>query len=420
MKTRKLKNQLKTELETQVPDVYGKIVVQAEAEGLFSAPKAEAARKGERVRAQKQRNKKTRLGVLSSIAAVAACCAIVLPVTLTNLQATPYEVEDYTTVCVKINPCVEFTVQEEVVTSAQALNKDAAILLVDTSLVGLPVEEACLQFANLASASNLVTADGITVYVSGKDEVAVEEKITACLQENEYEHHRGGEAYEEDAKQLREQHKVSEGKSRLIAEILSLFPELDSAELAKLPSDELYDILEDYAEDEMESFESELEGEFSTQYSALVEEVRGKLDSCSAWLEELKNTPVEQRAEKLLAFSEEFGILDDDFVIAYDPNVDWEELIAEFEEEFNELKEGMREEPEKFFPEIFEEMRENFRQDKFDKHHAENGGGGHGDPEEDRPPEESNDEQPPKDDRPPEEEPPHELRGETCPQGEIK
>lgn len=78
MKKANIERQLKAESELIVPDPYENIIAAAQAEGISPEAKPSPSR-----RTEKTRSKKT-VGVFASIAATAACLAIVLPVALSG------------------------------------------------------------------------------------------------------------------------------------------------------------------------------------------------------------------------------------------------------------------------------------------------------------------------------------------------
>ena len=237
MKRSEIEKALKSESDEFTPDVFGRVMAQAAERTKQSA---ELPVQGSQPHKRRSPRRRLVTRISAFLAAAAACLAIVLPIALNN--TAPAAIPAYATVCVKINPSVELTVEDGVVTGVRALNKDAAVLLVHSTLDGMSAETACVTVADLAASRNLMTEAGIALYVSGKDEAQLEASIRAQLTASNYKVADSDDAY---AAELCERYKITYGKARLAAEVLRKYPQYAESAVVKSPADDLLDILED-------------------------------------------------------------------------------------------------------------------------------------------------------------------------------
>ena len=363
---------MRREADEYTPDVLSRVTEEFEktkqAETLSAeetAPVVAPEKKSTRRLSDGRRKLGVRLAAV--FAAAAACLAIVLPIAL---HTAPAAIPAYATVCVKINPSVELTVEDGIVTDVRALNKDAAVLLVHSTLEGLPAETACVTVADLAESRNLMTEDGIALYVSGKDEEALEANIRAELTASNYKVADSDDAY---AAELSERYGISYGKARLAAEVLRKYPQYAEEAVVKCSSEELLDILEDYDEGEMDEFEAHLMQEYQAQYQQFVQDVESLLLSYEDDLRALDEKYPSFSSSELLAEVEKFNLkyqkLGEDFLIEpsedlFDRN-EWKDIIKECIEEAEEVREDLEENADETFADLFEDWLEDF-QNSFD------------------------------------------------------
>lgn len=340
MRTSEIKKRLREESKTVVPDVWESVLSEAKEEGLIrnTVQRRTKARRG---------NGKRLIGFL--VAAAVVCLSVVLPITLSGAGT------NLTVVCMRINPSVEFTVQNGEVTGVRALNKDGAVLLVHHSLTGLPAEEACETVA--ITAENLITEDGITVYVSGDDEEELEKKISDRLQAHNYKLKKTDGAY---AEQLAERYEISKGKARVAAEVLTLFPQYAEEAVVKQPIQELHEILEDYDEGEMDDFEEHLLTEYQQEYEAYVQTVSGLLEEYEGDLNELDGMRQTDRLQQVPRFNEKYAMLGEDFQLDLEDG--WREAYYECMEELKEVRRDVKKNAEETFADLFEDWLEEFRE----------------------------------------------------------
>ena len=356
MRNRKLQKELRREADAHTPHIGDAIATQAEREGLLRDSTPVKQKRGLR-------------RTLTSLAAAACCLALLVP--FGSYLLTPNApAEDVTTICMQINPAVEFTVADGVVSNVRALNTDASVLLVGNDLVGKTAEEACEEFASLAEAQNLITENGITLYVSGKDEGAIEDKITNRLAAHNYSWRRGAEEYKERAEKFAKKYDISGGKARMIAELLAKFPKLKEKDLVKMDNADLHELIEDYQETEMKAFEQELHSKYMKKHADFITEVTALMTLYLADLDALAIETETALSERIAAFNEKYAKLGEDFLL--DPDTTAEELaeeLAERKEELAELAVDLAKNADKIFREIFENWREDFHKDTFkDKH----------------------------------------------------
>ncbi len=356
MKKKDLEKRLRTEGQENIPDLKAQILAQADAEGLFdrvpqTSPQTAVVR----------RRKPVRLGkVFAALAACVACIALILPFAL---RSEPIGIqESYTTVCMKINPAVEFIVDEGKVTRTKALNKDGAVLLVHTSLEGVPVEQACLTVAQLAGGRNLITEKGITLYVAGENEEQIERKISESLQA-QYLLQTGGADYQALAERLVSTYGISKGKARLVAEAMTLCG-IPEKKAVRMSAEDLHEEIEDYQEEEMDAFERELLGRFDSEYESYKAEVSELLVTYRERLEALNEMSEGEREEEIAPFNRDFSKLGEDFQI--DTRISWERAYGECMEEIVEATEDFAEDPDETFRDLFEDWLEEFQNKEFD------------------------------------------------------
>lgn len=369
MKRSEMIGQLKRETEEHTPDILSRVTEEwkKEKETLGSASPAPSATEEKTVRRASGGRRRLGVRLAALFATAAACLAIVLPIAL---NSAPAAVPAYATVCVKINPSVELTVEEGVVTGVRALNKDAAVLLVHSSLEGLPAETACVTVADLADSRNLMTEAGIALYVSGKDEEALEASIRAQLTASNYKVADSDDAH---AAELSERYGVSYGKARLAAEVLRKYPQYAEEAVVKCSSEDLLDILEDYDEGEMDEFEAHLMQEYQSQYQQFVRDVESLLLSYEDDLRALDAKYPDLSPEELFAEVEAFNLkyqkLGEDFLIEISEDLfdreEWKDILEECIEEAEEVRKDLEEDADEMFADLFEDWLEDF-QNAFD------------------------------------------------------
>ncbi len=360
MTEKELKKALKQQADEHTPELADAVLQKAEEQGLFAQmpqemPVVEKKKAGSIPRRRWGR-------IAGGLVAVAACCAIILPLALRNKPNTPAVAEPYTSVCMQINPSVELTVKNGKVTKARALNPDGAVLIVHSQLVGKPIAEACLQVAELANSRRLIGAEGITLYVSGEDETAMQSLLYGELTANNYVVKENESA---EAERLKNTYCISTGKAKLIAEVLRLYPEYAEERLVKKSAEDLHELIEDYHEEEMENFQATLFAEYQVQYGLFVRDVSEKLGSYRADLNGLNALSPTERDQQIQAFNQTYAILGEDFLI--EANEPWREAYAECLEELDEVEEELSENADEAFADLFEDWLEEFQESKFDR-----------------------------------------------------
>ncbi|MGN0822763.1 MAG: hypothetical protein ACI4NG_03225, partial [Candidatus Gallimonas sp.] len=335
MKRNEIEQELRRESETYVPDGYDRICAALKEEGLLTSPADEIPTK--RAAAPRARRKRRLFGgIAASLATIAACFAIVLPIALRDEISVP--TPEYATVCMKINPAVELTVTEGAVTQTRALNKDGAVLLLCNDFTGKSAEEACSAIALLAEKSNKMTEAGITLYVSGKDETALETSIRARLASENYTLAETDSAY---AERLATEYKISLGKAKVAAEVLTQFPAYSEKEIVKYDVEDLYEILEDYRKEDMDEIEARLNENYQDEYKAFVGKVQTLLNEYESALDELNasfdTVDDEEWERKVADFNERFSVLGDDF-LPKEEKKKWEKSYRECKEELADIQ----------------------------------------------------------------------------------
>lgn len=367
MKTSDWKKILSEEADAHVPDLCDQILSRADAEELWEHAQQEKTPMPE-IKPRRAEKSRRRSGmarrIALAIAAVCLCLAVVLPIALQpRPELPPVTADTQAVVCMRINPAVEFVVEEDKVTDVRALNKDAAVLLLHNSYVGQAAENACVGFAALAERENLITQEGISLYVSGKDEAALRERIERGLLANNYSLSDVGVQVQSYAEQLMQKYGIGRGKASAAAEVLQLFPQLAEAQVVKLDAEDLYELLEDYDEGEMEEFEASLLIEYEAEYAQFVADVSKLLSEYRAELTALAEDSEEVRRGKIPAFNEKYAKLGEDFLIEEDDwkDDDWDDEFEDRLEELEELEEDLAEEADETFAELFDDWLEEFR-----------------------------------------------------------
>lgn len=163
MNRRELEHELYREAEEHVPDVYARVLREAERGD------------GGEVLVRTGRRWVFPAVLLAGLMVLLAC---ILPFALRGGSG------GLANLYISINPSVDFVVEDERVTGVRALNRDAAVVLADAdvSFIGMTPEEAGVKFAQLSEAHRLITAQGIGVYATGEngEELArrVRERLT--------------------------------------------------------------------------------------------------------------------------------------------------------------------------------------------------------------------------------------------------
>ncbi len=380
MTDKELENLLKSQGGSdQIPDVKDKVLFLAEGEKLFEINAQKTARK-RKEDAKKELEKSSEKGffdflkkpfgkVATGFLALVIICSIIIPIALNNSKSIPTKTEEITAVCMQINPSVELEIKDGFITGAKGLNKDGVVLLVNASLVGMAAEDGCLWVAQAASAQGLITERGITLYVSGKDEADLENRISNKLKNSNFSLNKGGANRQNKAEDLAKKYKISQGKARVVAEILSLFPNYDEKALCELPSEELFEILEDYREGEMDEFEAHLMTEYQAQFEQYKASVKGLLEKYETDLEELNTLSGEELLKKIRLFNVEYEKLGEDFLIDENEIAEdgWEEVYEECKEEILEIAQEFKENEKETFADLFEDWLEDFQGSRFDR-----------------------------------------------------
>ncbi len=364
MTGKELEKLLKREAEEHTPELADVIMQKAEEEGLFQKPQEVPAQEEIPVLVFPKRNRGLR-GLVGTFVAVAACCAITMPFVFREMGSSTVVAEHHTSVCMQINPSVEFTVKNGKVTKARALNQDGAVLLVHSQLVGKSVEAACLDVAGMAERRNLLTADGITLYVSGGNEAATEKLIVDELSAHNYLVNSEGKDTQSEVERLKATYPISKGKAKLVAEVLRLYPDRAEKRTVTMSSEELHELIEDYHEEEMERFEASLWTEYETQYAGFVEKVSKLLTTYRDDLTALNELTAEARGEAIVEFNQTYAALGEDFLIEVDES--WRETYNECLEELDEVEEELAENADDAFADLFEDWLEEFQEGRFDR-----------------------------------------------------
>lgn len=382
MKDSEIEKRLKQESDAHTPDLLEKIRLAAREEGLLEET-VPAMPSGRRKTPRPARSRSIFRRLTAALVAAACCLAVILPVALSAVTDVPSapDVPAYTTICMKINPAVEFKVEGETVTQVRALNTDAAVLLVDsrTTLTGVSPEEACLTFAEMAQRSGRIGENGVTVYVGGKDEEEWESRIESTL--SSFVTNIGGKDYEETAKKLSEKYSVTLGKARIAAELLANDPSLSEKKLMKMSLEDLYERSEDYREEEMERYQAELKERYESEYdqfltdtlAPVIEKYEGLLNGYIADLSAMDGTD----REAIDAFNQRYAELGEDFYIEYEHNKDWEREREKYLRRAEEAKRELQEDPLDFLEDLkLDEYKdyEDFLDDFKDKNFSPKGG----------------------------------------------
>ncbi|MBQ8907151.1 MAG: hypothetical protein IJY71_01005 [Clostridia bacterium] len=161
-------------------------------------------------------------------------------------------------VTLKINPEIELVVEDEVVVAVSAVNEDGELVIAETELVDMTVEEAAEAFTEAATELGYVDPESeevtVEVEVTGEDEAAEEEiveKISEKVHKFFDDHgifghiqKRSHEANEE-LKALAEEWAISLKEASLVARILFLYPEMEAEEVLALTTQEKLELLKD-------------------------------------------------------------------------------------------------------------------------------------------------------------------------------
>ncbi len=355
MKREEIEKRLREEAEP-IPDLSDEILAKAEEEGLFSTPAPAPTRE------KPFPNPIRRQRIARAVAAVAVAAAIftmVVPGLLNQKEGVTASAD--TSVCMQINPAIEFSVNDGKVSAVRSLNQDAVVLLIHEKLVGAPIEEACLQVAQLADSRSLITTDGITVYVSGKNESEIEGKISGKL--STYSVRFGEENYQNEATRLATKYKITEGKARLAAKVLALYPNLAEEKVVKLRPSKLHELIEDYHEEEIERYEEELRLQYQALYGDFVQNVSALLAEYRTDLDALNGMTDTARKAEIPEFNQKYAQLGDDFWIETDES--WRESYQECLEELEEIGEELEENADEVFADFFEDWLEEFQNEHF-------------------------------------------------------
>lgn len=218
-------------------------------------------------------------------------------------------------------PTAEFTVKDGKVTGTRALNRDAAVFLVEKDFNGIAAEEACVGFAELARERNLLGGGGIRIRVTGENSARLSNAVYGALG--------------------------------------SLFS------VGELDEETFSALMAGYNAGEMEDFEDFLLTEYAGQRDAYLARVRELLDLYPEGLARLTPT-----AEAVAAFNQTFTLLGEDFLIELDDDwqSEWEETVEELREEYREISQLLERDPQKAFEELFDGFAEVI-EDKFDQRH---------------------------------------------------
>lgn len=286
MKNREIVNRLRAEAKEHTPDVRVDLseVRPAPLDGGAVAVPAK---------------RRTHSAVLIAAVALILVLAALLPFFLRGGGGP-------TTLVISINPSAELTLEEGRVMRTRPLNKDAAVLLAGCDLLGMTAEEACLTFAELAGARNLIGTDGVRIRVSGKD---------------------GG---------------------RLLREIHGALDAL--FEVKDLDDESFQSLMGGYDEDAMERFEDYVLREYGEKQQQYLARAQVLLETYRA---DLEAVDLRDRAA-MQAFNEKYLLLGEDLLFELDEDDDEDDDIREeLLEEYDELMRLLERDEKKAFEELF-------------------------------------------------------------------
>lgn len=266
------------------------------------------------------------------------------------IACSPTEAEGETAyVRIAVNPEIELAVGEDnLIEAVVAANEDAEILLSDTELVGLSVEEAAEEFLDMALEAGYIDEEAenteVEIEVIGeetKDEDAIKNRLRERI--NRFFNNNGifGSVSEATLEQYAEQAAelgVSTGKTKMILKALDADPELDIQELKDM---EMKDLVKLFKEDASCGLDATIKEQYrtertaiQTQYGPLIEAAEAELEQLRAQLEAYAGEE-EGRAEleaSIEAKAAELKLLEDQYKEAKD------ELCAECNAEREQLK----------------------------------------------------------------------------------
>ncbi len=155
-------------------------------------------------------------------------------------------VTNYSYVILRINPEVEFAVdEEEMVREVTGLNEDADILITDLELIGKNVDEATKIVINEAEEMGLLDED-INLEVINDDEdrrLDLEEKLSESIEKHVRERAFNAEVVvngvTDEMKVKAEEYEISNGKMLLVSRAVELNDELTEEELVTLSVKEI-------------------------------------------------------------------------------------------------------------------------------------------------------------------------------------
>ena len=260
---------------------------------------------------------------------------------------------------IKINPEIDLVASEDnTVEAVYAANEDAEILLSDTDLIGLDVEDAVEQIVDMATEAGYIdeeSEDNEVVIGVVEDEDAEEEqdedegglknrlmeRVRNFFQNNGI----NGVVSEATLEQYAEQAAaldVSMGKMKMILRALELNPDLDINELGDMEMKDLVSILKEEAQlgrdctlrDELNEQRSALNEKYARMY-----ELRGEIEALE---EQLDNYEGDESEKELLeaqleSLENELDVLED----AYEE--EWDAIKEEHQQNEEALREQRQE-----------------------------------------------------------------------------
>lgn len=273
MKISQIKKTLRKEsAQIKTPDVRERALQEAgcKMQAPSSAPSVRVAAKSP------ARRRSFVWGIGGALACAAVVLAIALPFLLRQTPILPPDVPAYATVCMRMNPSVELIVEDGKITKTRALNKDAAVLLLNENIVGLTPEQGCLQLADAAARTSFMTDNGVTLLVSGKDEATIGKSIAGALQTK---YKVSAPTQSESLQRRADAFGITAGKMSVVDTVLAATDRYSEKELAEMDTEDLLDILEDYDEAAMKEYEKNLFSAYEEQFDSFVREVKTLLNA---------------------------------------------------------------------------------------------------------------------------------------------
>lgn len=291
-----------------------------------------------------------------------------------------------TYVSLSINPAVELVVDDDnKVISINCVNEDAEVLLAETNLIGMNLEDATQLFTNLAVNAGYMNVDAtdneITINVINEDSAETEkiektlfDKLNIFFKNNGINGRISKETLETYGQQAAELG-VSAGKMKLILRALDVNPELILEDLKDMPTNEILAVI--HSKIKKEKINAGVRTELNADITALKEEyadmftLREEIENIEESLGEFTGTDedkalleaeLEDKTAQYKSLKEEFN---NKLEILKDAAK--EESITRKEQQKEELKQRINEYKEKIeqhMKELEEQLEQEFEQSK--------------------------------------------------------